>query len=153
MTFKSGWFWYLLGVFLLALPGLISVDNRFYYFGVLGLGWISIVFALRQSGPTLPGTAIVLLLVTNLAFWLSYGLWKLRPHIVGPVQAEGTDPFGIAVAVWLIAIIICALYEIIILVRGISGTTQRYLSVVGLAGVVLQFPTTLRLIYSLIRGI
>ena len=153
MTIKSEWPWYLLGVVLLALPGLINVDNRFYYFGLLGLGWMTVVIALRQSGPLRPGTAIALLVVTNMAFWLSYGLWKLRPRIVGPVQTEGTDTFGIAVSVWLIAIIVCALYEGIVLVRGFSGTIQRHLSVVGLVGVVLQFPATGRLIYSMIRGV
>jgi len=153
MTFKSEWLWHLLGALLLALPGLISVDNRFYYFGLLGLGWLSVVVALRQGGPARPGTAIALLLATNLAFWFSYALWKLRPRIVGPVQAEGTDPFGIAVSIWLIAIVVCTLYEGIVLVRGLGGAPQRHLSAFGLVGVVLQLPTTMRAIYSLIGGV
>jgi hypothetical protein len=150
MILKSELLWYLLGVLLLAIPGLISVDNRFYYFGLLGLGWMSMVFALQQGGPTRPATAIALLLATNLAFWFSYGLWKLRPRIIGPVEVEGTDPFGIAVSV---AIIICTVYESFVLARSLSGTPQRQLSALGLAGVALQLPTTLRAIYILIRGV
>jgi hypothetical protein len=90
MTFKSESFWYLLGVLLLMLSGLIRVDNRFYYFGLLGLGWLSLVFALRQGGPARPGTAIVLLLGTNLAF-----LWTLEiaPADCGASSSGRNRPF------------------------------------------------------------
>ncbi len=153
MALKSEWLSYLAGTVLLALPGLINVDNRFYYFSFLGLGWLSLVFTLRQSGLPRPGTAIALLVTTNLAFWLSYCLWKVRARIVGPVQTDGTDPFGLAVSIWLFAIIICAVYESVVLVRALVRSSQQQMSVLGLAGVALQVPTTLRFIYSMIRGV
>jgi len=153
MTIKVKWLWNLLGVIILALPGLINVSNRFYYFALLGLGWVIVVFVLRQSVHKQPIDAIILLFTTNFAFWFSYVLWKLRPLIIGPVQSEGVDPFSIAISAWLIALIVCALYEFIVLVRGINKSKQRYLSMLGLVGVLLQFPITLKAIYSLINGI
>jgi len=146
--------WYLLGMFVLALLGLINVSNRFYYFSILAIGWLSIIFAIRQSGLKQPITAIALLLTTNLAFWCSYGLWKLRPQIIGPVQSGGIDPFSIAVSFWLIMLIVCILYECVVFIRSITDMQgQRCLSVFGLVGVVLQVLITLKTIYLLICGI
>src|SRR5688572_30706871 len=81
MASRSEWLWYLLGVLLLALPGLITVDNRLFYFGLFGAGWLCVVLALRANGIARPNSAIALLVVTNVAFWFSYGLCKLRPVV------------------------------------------------------------------------
>lgn len=153
MPVKSNWLCYVAGSIFLALPGLISVPNRLYFVGLLTAGWACTGFGLAKVGVWRPVSAVVLVLATNSAFWLSYGLFKLRPRLVGPVQAGGIDPFASAVSIWLVTLLICALYEGIVLTRGLCSARQRQLAAIGLVGALLQIPTTLRFVYTLIEGI
>ena len=150
---KSYWPWYVAGALVAALPALVSVESRLYSFGLLGVGWLMIMVGLWRHGPSRPSTAVTLLLVTNIAFWVSFGLWRLRPQLIGPLEQPGLDPFSLAVSVWLLAFLASACYEAFILIRGLSQTAERQISYVGLAGVALQVPLTIRVIYSMIQGV
>jgi len=153
MTFKNEWIWLILGAFLLAISGIVTTNNRFYYFTTFGFGWVIVIYTLRKGGLMQPRTAITLLFVSNLAFWCSYGLWKLHAQIRGSIQMEGIDPFGIAVSIWLIVFVIIVLYEVIVFSRGLFDRFQRRLSTIGLICFALQFPITVRIIYTMLRGI
>jgi len=153
MTSRGQWFWYALGLLLLALPGSFTTKSRPYFFGILGLGWLLIVLFLKHARYAPPGTALLLLVTSNAAFWLSYLLWRLRPRMMGPLGVEGTDSFGVALSIWLAVLLICTLYEGFVFLRGVGTAQQRQVSVLGLVGLMLQVTTTLRVIYLLLQGV
>jgi len=147
---KSTFLLYGAGVVFATLPGLVTIESRALSFGPLGLGILFFGAASWLSGVSRPVTALTLMLVTNVSFWLSYGLWRaVRPQIV----QVGIDPFSAAISLWLLVFLGCALYECVVLVWGLSDRQQRQLSMIGLAGTAIQVPVTIRLIYGMIQGV
>lgn len=144
---------YALGAMVSASAGLLTVESRLYGFGLIGVGLAFLVAASWVSGGSRPLTAIAMVLATNLAFWMSFGLWRIRPKLIGPTTGIGIDPFGLAVTVWLFVFVGCVIYESIVLIRGLGDGAQRQVSAIGLAGVVLQIPITIRMIYAMIQGV
>lgn len=144
---------YAIGALVSAMAGLLTVENRFYSFGLLALGLMCMAAACWLSGVWRPSTAVSLLLVTNATFWLSFAMWRIRPRLIGPTADAGLDPFSLAVSVWLIVFAACLIYEGFVLIRGVSDGTHRRVAVVGLIGAVLQVPTTMRVIFTMLQGV
>ena len=144
---------YAVGALVSALAALVNLENRVLSFGLLGVGLACIATASWISGVSRPLTAIAMVFVTNLAFWMSFGLWRIRPTLIGPTTGIGIDPFGLAVSVWLFVFLGCVIYESMVLIRGLGDGAQRQVSAMGLAGVVLQIPITIRVIYGMVQGI
>lgn len=144
---------YALGALVSASAGLLNIENRVCEFGLILVGLALIGVASWVTGADRPVTAAALVVVTNLAFWMAFGLWRMRPQLIGPTGSTGIDPFSLVVSVWLIVFIGCMVYESIVLIRGLGDRPQRQISVIGLLGVVLQVPITIRFIYVMIQGI
>lgn len=144
---------YAVGALVSALPGLLNRESPVLCLGLLGVGLAFIVTASWISGPTRPLTAIAMVLATNLAFWTSFGLWRIRPTLTGPTAGIGIDPFALPVAVWFFVLLGCVIYESAILIRGLGDGAQRQASAMGLAGVALQIPITIRVIYGMVQGV
>lgn len=144
---------YALGALVSALAALLNIENRVLGFGLIGAGLACIVAASWISGAFRPLTALATVVVTNLAFWMSFGLWRMRPQLIGPTAGTGLDPFSLVVSVWLVVFVGCVIYESIVLIRGLGDGAQRQVSAMGLVGVVLQIPVTIRVIYGMVQGI
>ena len=144
---------YAVGALVSALAGLLNTENRVLSFGLLGAGLACMVAASWISGAFRPLTALATVVVTNLAFWMSFALWRMRPLLIGSTAGTGLDPFSLVVSAWLVVFVGCVIYESIVLIRGLGDGAQRQISAIGLAGVVLQIPITIRLIYGMIQGV
>lgn len=144
---------YALGAVVSASAALLTVENRAYGFGLIGAGLAFMIAASWMNGAFRPVTGLAIVIVTNLAFWMSYGLWRMRPQLIGQPSGTGIDSFSLAVSAWLLVFLGCAVYECIVLLRGIGDGAHRQVSAMGLAGVVLQIPLTLRFIYGMIQGV
>ena len=144
---------YALGALVSASAALLNVENRGFGFGLIGVGLAFMVAASWINGAFRPVTALAIVVVTNLAFWMSFGLWRMRPQLVGATAGTGIDPFSLVVSVWLIVFVGCAIYEGAVLIRGLGDGAQRQVSAMGLAGFVLQIPITIRVIYGMVQGV
>ena len=144
---------YSFGALVSASAALLNIENRAYSFGLIGAGMACIVATSWISGAFRPLTALAIVVVTNLAFWMSFGLWRMRPQLIGPTAETGIDPFGLVVSVWLVVFAGCVIYECTVLIRGLGDGAQRQVSAMGLTGVVLQIPITIRVIYGMVQGV
>jgi uncharacterized membrane protein (DUF373 family) len=137
---------------LMAVPGLFTSETRLSLV-LMAAGCLFLLIATAQKGVSKPETALLLLISSNLSFWLSYGLWLLRPKLMGPPRTEGIDPFAGPVAFWLLVLVIFAIYEAVTFLVGMTRVQQRKIASVGLAAVVLQVLVTMRTVYNMVKGI
>ncbi len=144
---------FIVGGLWMALPGLFTAEWSFYSIAFMGGGCLFLVTACVKNGFTAPRTALLLLLISNTSFWLSYALWSLRPKLVGPPSSEGIDPFAGAEAFWLVLFLIFLIYETSVFVVGVTANRQRSFATAGLVAVVAQVLVTLRTIYTSIMGV
>ena len=144
---------YVIGAVLMALPGLFTTGVRFYFMALIASGYLLLVIATVKYEFTNPRTALLLLLVSNLSFWFSYGLWWLRPKLLGLAPEKGIDPFAGPLSLWLIVLLTFLVYEVAVFVTGMAANRQRVLAAIGLAAVVAQALITLRTIYVMANGV
>jgi len=144
---------YVIGAVLMALPGLFTTSVRFYSMAFIASGYLLFVVATVKLEFMNPGTALLLLVVSNLSFWSSYVLWLVRPKLTGLVPETGIDPFAGPLSLWLILLLTFLVYEVAVFATGVAANRQRVLSVIGLAAVVAQVLITLRTIYIQVNGV
>src|SRR5205807_9143447 len=90
-----------LGTLLMSVPGLITEKMGWAFLVLLIVGYIILIVATVKNGGSRPVTALALLITSNVAFWLSYGLWLIRLKFVGPSPESGIDPFAGPLAIWV----------------------------------------------------
>lgn len=144
---------YIIGALLMAIPGLFTTGMRFFFMAFVAAGYLLLITATVKYDFTKPKTALLLLIVSNLSFWLSYGLWLMRSRIVGQPPKEGIDPFAGPVSLWLVIFLTFVLYEAAIFLMGITVNRERSVAAVGLAAIVVQILVTMRTIYVMIQGV
>jgi hypothetical protein len=117
------------------------------------LGGSALVVAAMKNGGAKPRSALLLLLTSNLAFWLSFSLWHLRLRSTGPSPGDSIETFAGTLAEWCMLLTPFSVYEAVVFLRGVIGGTGRLVSVSGIAALLLQTVTSLRLAYSLVQGV
>jgi hypothetical protein len=145
--------WFALGALLMSVPGLITERMRWAFFVLLAMGYVILIAATVRGSMSKPTTAIILAAATNIAFWLSYGLWMLRRAVAEPSAEAGIDPFAGPVAMWLLLFPTFLVYEAIVFVKGIVVNRERGVATIGMAAIVGQVLLTFRIIYRLIAGV
>ena len=110
-----------LGVFLSSIPGLFPQPMHLLSILSLLLGGAALVAAVMKHGYGRPESALLLLLASNLAFWLSFGLWHLRLRSTGPSPSDGIETFAGTLAGWCVLLAIFSLYEVVVFLRGAMG--------------------------------
>lgn len=144
---------YVVGGILLALPGVFTAGSRFFFVALMAGGSALLVTACARHEFTAPKTALLLLLVSNAAFWLSYALWSWRSKFGATPPREGIDPFAGPVSLWLVLFLAFLVYEAAVFVVGLTANRQRGLAGAGLVAVVAQVLVTMRTIYAMIKGV
>ena len=142
-----------LGVLLSSIPGLFPQPMHLLSSVSLLLGGSALVAAAMKNGYGRPESAILLLLTSNLAFWLSFGLWHLRLSATGPSPSDGVETFAGTLAVWCLLLAIFSLYELVVCLRGVWGSAGRSMALAGIAGLVMQTLTSVRVAYNLVQGV
>lgn len=148
LTFAFG-----LGVLLSSIPGLFPQPMHLLSTLSLLLGASALVGAAMINGYGRPESAVLLLLTSNLSFWLSFGLWHLRLRAAGPSPSDGIETFAGTLAVWCLLLAAFSLYESVVCLRGFMGGNGRSIAVAGIAGLVVQTLTSLRIAYNLVQGV
>ena len=144
---------FVLGALSMSLPGLFTAGVGWAFVGFLMVGYLTLIVATVTNGSSLPGTALKLLVASNISFWLGYGFWLIRLRVVGPSPRAGTEAFAGPVAVWLVLLITFIIYELIIFIRGFSANRERKTAAIGLVASVVQVLVTLRTAYGLVQGV
>jgi hypothetical protein len=144
---------YVVGGILMALPGVFTTGSRFYFMAFMGGGSLLLVTACVKYEFTAPRTALLLLLVSNASFWLSYALWFLRAKLGVAPPREGIDPFAGPLSLWLLLFLAFLVYETVVFVVGLTTNRQRGFAAAGLVALVPQILVTLRTIYTMIKGV
>ncbi len=97
------------------------------------LGGIAMMFAgACLNGLMQPSTALLVVVSTNAAFWLSFGLWRVTDKV--PV---GIDPYAGIVALWLVVLMPLTAYEGMMFIRGMLRSPDSRLAAIGLIALVL----------------
>jgi hypothetical protein len=141
-----------LGALLMSLPG-FTAPTRWASLAFLAAGYVILIVATVKNGASRPGTALMLLIASNVSFWLSFGLCLIRLKFVGPSPESGIDPFAGPVALWLYLLPTFILYEAVVFLRGLAVNQERKVAAVGLVACVVQVLLTLRTIYDLVQGV
>lgn len=144
---------YGIGALLMALPGLFTTGRRSVYLLCMISGLL-LIAAAGKRGFAQPKTALVLLVVSNISFWLSVVLWLSRDKLFGmPTRESGVDPFVGPLLLWLAVLILFVIYESVVFATGIIVNRSRTVAVIGLAAVAVQVLLTGRSIYLMIQGV
>jgi hypothetical protein len=142
-----------LGALLMGVPGLFTAGMKWAFVALLAAGYLILVIATIRNGSLRPTTGLMLLIATNLSFWLSYGLWLFRMKYAGPSPGGGIDAFAGPVALWLILLLTFFLYEAVVFVRGLTKNQERMTAAIGLVASAVQVLATLRTAYGLVQGV
>jgi hypothetical protein len=144
----------LTGALLMAIPGLFRTSIRFWFVACMAVGCLSLVTAAFRQEFTRPKTALLLLIVSNLSFWLSFALWRMRDTLVGPMpRYSGIDPFVGPLVIWLAVLVLMATYQTVVFAVGVIANRNRTVAAIGLAAVVVQVLVSVRHIYLMIQGV
>jgi hypothetical protein len=154
MTQASKLTLYLIGALLMAIPGLFRTSMRFWFVAYMAVGCLLLVTAAVRHEFTKPKTALLLLIMSNLSFWLSFALWRMRDTLVGPMpRYSGIDPFVGPLVIWLAVLLVLATYETVVFAIGVIANRNRTLAAIGLVAVVVQVLVSVRSIYLMIQGV
>lgn len=144
---------FILGALLMAIPGLFTSGMKWAFVAFLVGGYVVLIVATMKNGGARPGTALTLLVASNLSFWLSYGLWLFRLKFMGASPLSGIEAFAGPVALWLVLLLTFLLYEAVVFVRGLAVNQERATAAVGLVASAAQVLITLRMAYVLVQGV
>lgn len=144
---------FVLGALLMCVPGLFTAGMKWAFVAFLAVGYVTLIVATVKNGGLSPRTALMLLIASNVSFWLSYGLWLIRLKFAGPSPKSGIEAFAGPVALWLILLLTFLLYETVVFVRGIATNQERTTAAFGLVASVAQVLVTLRTVYGLVQGV
>jgi hypothetical protein len=142
-----------LGLLLASIPSLFLDNFHLVATFSLLLGGVCLVVATAKIGWRGSRSAFLLLLTSNVAFWLCYALWHLRLRIAGPSPHQGIDTYAGILAEWFLLLLLLSLYEAGVFIWCAISNRQRGYALLGLAGLVLQIATSLRFAYRLVQGV
>jgi hypothetical protein len=142
-----------LGLFLATIPSLFPNDLHLVATLCLLFGGILLVAASVKRGWRNSQSSLLLILTSNSAFWLCYGLWHLRLKIIGPSPRQGIDTYAGVLAEWFLLLLLLSLYEVVVFTWNAVSNRQRWYALVGFAGLLLQSATSVRFAYTLIQGV
>lgn len=144
---------FVLGALLMCVPGLFTAGMKWAFVAFLVVGYVTLIVATVKNGGLRPGTALTLLIASNVSFWLSYGLWLIRLKFAGPSPKSGIEAFAGPVALWLILLLTFLLYEAVVFLRGLATNQERTTAAIGLVASAGQVLVTLRTVYGLVQGV
>jgi hypothetical protein len=144
---------FVLGALLMCIPGLFTAGMRWAFVAFLLAGFVILVVATVKNGGSKPGTALTLLIASNVSFWLSYALWLLRLKFWGPSPKLGIETFAGPVALWLILLLAFFLYEGVVFLRGLAANHERITAAIGLVAAIAQVLITIRVVYRMVQGV
>ncbi len=153
MTQTTKLAFFVLGALLMCVPGLFTVGMKWAFVAFLVAGSAILIVATVKSGGSKPGTALTLLIASNVSFWLSYALWLIRLKFAGPSPESGIETFAGPVALWLILLLAFLLYEAVIFLRGLAATQERTTAAIGLIVAIAQVLVTIRVVYRMVQGV
>jgi hypothetical protein len=142
-----------IGALLMCVPGLFTAGMRWAFVAFLAVGYATLIVATVKSGGSRPGTALTLLIASNVSFWFSLGLAVIRIKVVGPSLLGGVDAFAGPAALWLYLLPTIILYEAIVFLRGVVANRERTVAAIGLIAAVVQVLVTLRFVYRMVQGV
>jgi hypothetical protein len=140
------------GVMLMAIPGFFTTHSRFAYLACM-IGGLVLLAAAAGPQLTKPKTALLLLVITNLSFWLSVMFWIMRDRLIGLPHQTAIDPFVGPQLLWLLLFLIFVPYEVVVFLAGMIANRERKLAAIGATGVVAQVLITGRSIYLMLQGV
>jgi hypothetical protein len=143
---------FVLGALLMSLPG-FAAQLVWASLALMAGGYVVFIVATVKNGASRPGTALTLLIASNVAFWLGYGLCAIRLKFTAMFPHEGVDPFALSVALWVILFPTFVLYEVVVFFRGIAANHDRRTATIGLVACVAELLLTLRTAYGLLQGV
>jgi len=153
MTQTSKFALFLLGSLLMCVPGLFTAGMKWAFVVFIVAGGAILTVATIQNGGSKPGTALTLLIASNVSFWLSFALWLIRLKVAGPSPKSGIEAFAGPVALWLIFFLAFLLYEAVIFVRGLAANQERTTAAIGLVAAMAQVLVTMRVVYGMVQGV
>jgi hypothetical protein len=153
MTQTTKLAFFVLGALLMCVPGLFTAGMKWAFVAFLAVGYVTLIVATVKNGGLRPGTALTLLIASNVSFWLSYGLWLIRLKFAGPSPKSGIEAFAGPVALWLIVLLTFLLYEAVVFLRGIVADRDRAMAAIGLVAAIAQVLVTIRVVYRMVQGV
>lgn len=144
---------FVLGATLMCLPALFTDEMRLVSAAFMATGYAILIVATVKNGGSRSETALMLLVVSNLFYWFSYGLWLIRLKFAGPSPRQGIEAFVGPSSYWLILLSTFAVYECVVFVRALVADRERQIALIGLAAVVVQVFGTLRFINNMVQGV
>src|SRR5450631_3267779 len=127
------------GALCMAVPGLFTWGMGRAYLAFMVAGCLILIVATVRDGASRPVTALALLVVSNAAYWFSYGLFRTRLAFAKPVHLPGPDAFARpVVAMWVLVLVIFLAYELFIFVWALLAKRERAIAAFGLGASVEQ---------------
>ena len=142
-----------LGLLLASIPSLFLNGFHFAAALCLLLGGISLVAAVAKDGWRSSQSLLLLLVTSNIAFWLCYALWHLRSKIADPSPMQGIDTYAGILSEWFLLLLLLSVYEGGVFLWNAFSNRQRGYALLGFAGLLIQGATSIRFAYNLIQGV
>jgi hypothetical protein len=133
----------------LSAPGLFTWRLGWTFLAFMIVGYATLIVAAVKNGASKPRTALTLLIVSNVAYWCSYGLFRTRLAFTRPVHLPSTDAFERPVALWGLTLVTFLAYELFIFVWALVAKRDRAIAALGLGAFVAQVLLTLMNAYYL----
>lgn len=147
-------------IVLLAVPGVLMslvglVGDRFIRFGIIFIllpGVVALIIAGYKGGLRNPWRSVEIMLVSNLAYWISALLWAIRSRFAPPVEG-GVSAFAGVVAFWAFAFLLLFVVELPVLANGLRDPSKRVVSLGEGALFLLQMAITYRAVLVRLGGV
>jgi len=127
--------------FLLAVPAWLGTGVTLVWTAAFFFGLLVASVPLIRVGVAKPSMALALLITMNLAFWVSYLLWQLRPGS-GAAETSWRVPAGPASG-WVALFFLTGLYEFLVFLGAWRAREGRAVCGLGFAGLALQLGAAL----------
>jgi len=142
----------ILGVVLAGIPSLFPTGFARVSAICLLLGVLFLVIAAVRAGGANPRPTLYLLLASNAAYYLCYGLWHLRLKIAGPSLGDGVDPFAQVLTEWMLVFMVLSVYEVVVFLWGAIWNRQQIYALLGLIALFLQWVISIVFAINLAAG-
>jgi hypothetical protein len=137
----------------MSVSGILNEHGPFASTACMVVGALILSAAVIRRGGARPQSALLLLGASNIAFWVSFGLWQLRLANARPSANGGIDPFAGVLAEWVIFLLLFSLYEVGVCIWGIFSIGRRAAAAAGLMATLLQAGTSILIAYRLVQGV
>jgi hypothetical protein len=142
-----------LGILLASVPSLLSSGFQLAATLCLLLGVISLVVAAAKDGWRSSQSLLLLLVTSNIAFWLCWALWHFKHKVASPSPMHGIDTYAGILSVWFLLLSLLSIYEGCVFLWNAFSNRQRGYAILGFVGLLIQGGTSVRFAYSLIQGV